>query len=310
MNGPVKLPLLRVPLVSACAVFAVLATALVAQDSPPSAMPPSELVRLTVANEVAAAHKTAVRHTFRSRKKTAKGSQTKLYIETNDAIAAMLIAIDDHPLTAQQQQAETGHLTWLMDNPDQLRKKRAREKEDAEHTLRIVRAFPDAFRYEYAGTTNQEPGLGASAPLVRLKFTPNPSYSPPSHVEQVLTGMEGFLLIDRASRRIAKIDGTLFREVTFGWGIVGHLDKGGRFVVQQADVGNGDWEITEMRLNITGKILMFKTLSMVSDEVFSDYRRVSDNLSFAQGVKLLRAEQEQLASNGHDEPSDAKKNPR
>ena len=62
---------------------------------------------------------------------------------------------------------------------------------------------------------------------MKLKFKPNPAYKPPSHVEQVLTGMQGELLIDKETRRLARIDGTLFQEVTFGWGILGHLNKGG-----------------------------------------------------------------------------------
>jgi len=263
-------------------------------------MPPGELVRSAVANEVAAANNTAVKHMFRSRRQTPKGSQTKLYVETNDALAAMLIAINDQPLTPQQRQAEMNHLAWLMGNPDQLRKKQSREKEDAERTLRIVKALPDAFRYEYAGAENREEGLGkAGAQLVRLQFTPNPSYSPPSRVEQVLAGMRGYLLIDKEAGRLARIDGTLFKDVTFGWGIIGHLDKGGHFRVQQADVGDGSWDITEMSLSITGKILLFKSLSMVSDEVFSDFRRVPDDTTFARGVELLKAEEEKLASEGH-----------
>jgi hypothetical protein len=276
------------------------------QDQHPSAMPPLELVRLAVANEVAAAHDSTIKHLFCAQRKTSKGSQTRLYVETNDAMAGLLIAVDGHPLTPAQQQAEAGHLAWLMDNPEQVRKKQAREKEDAERSLRIVKALPDAFHYEYAGTENVAAGPGDSRTLMRLKFTPNPSFSPPSHVEQVLTGMEGYLLIDSASHRLARIDGTLFRDVTFGWGIAGRLDKGGRFVVQQADVGDGDWEITEMQLNITGKILLFKSLNMISDEVFTDFRRMPDNLPFAQGVKLLQAEQEKLRAS---EPTDAKKIP-
>lgn len=216
----------RVHLTIAWATIAILAsTTLISQDSHPATIPAGELVRLAVANEVSAAHDSTIKHLFRSRKQTPRGSQTKLYVETKDALAAMLIAIDDHPLTPEQQQGEAGHLGWLMDNPDQLRKKQAREKEDAERTLRVVKALPDAFRYEYAGTVNQEPGLGASAPLVKLNFKPNPAYSPPSRVEQVLAGMEGYLLIDSANRRIARIDGTLFRDVTFGWGIAGRSTK-------------------------------------------------------------------------------------
>lgn len=255
------------------------------QSNPPQA--PGELVRAAVADEVEAANNTAIKHMFRSRRQSPRGSQTRLYVETNSAMAAMMIAVNDQPLTPQQQQTEDGHLAWLMNTPDQLRKKEAREKEDSERTLRIVKALPDAFLYKYAGTEGK---------LVKLTFTPNPEYSPPSRVEQALVGMKGYLLIDPVARRLAKIDGTLFRDITFGWGIVGRLDKGGHFVVTQADVGDGTWDITEMSLNITGKILLFKSISMVSDEVFSDFRRVPDDLSFAKGVEMLKAEQEKLAT--------------
>ncbi len=268
----------------------------------PAAMPPGELVRLAVANEAAAADTSTVNHMFLSRRQTPKGSQTRLYVETDDAIAAMLIADNDRPLTPQQEQGESNHLKWLMANPDQLRKKHAREKEDADRTLRIVKALPDAFRYRYASAENS-----AGPQLVRVDFVPNPSYSPPTHVEQVLTGMRGYLLIDTVARRLARIDGTLFKDVSFGWGIFGRLDKGGHFLVTQADLGDGSWDITEMKLDISGRILLFKSLSMVSDEVFSDFRRVPDRLTFAQGVEMLKTEQ---AKRAHPPaPSQAKKTP-
>jgi hypothetical protein len=289
---------LRPRLARSMAVLLLASAATSAQQTNEPGLPPGELVRLTVANEVAAANYTEIKHMFRSHKKTAKGSQTHLYVETSSAMAGMLIAINDQPLTPQQQQAESNHLAWLMNNPDQLRKKEAREKEDADRSLRIVKALPYAFRYEYAGTQPSGPGLGKEGTeLVRLNFSPNPAYSPPTHVEQVLTGMDGFLLIDEVSRRIALINGTLFKDVTFGWGIFGRLDKGGHFLVQQSDVGDGAWEITEMHLDIKGKILLVKPISMVSDEVFSDFRRVPDTLTFAQGAELLKTEREKLAHN-------------
>jgi hypothetical protein len=288
-------------------------TALPTQESPTPAMPAGELVRLAVTNEVAAANHPDVLHMFRSRRHTAKGWQTRLYVETNDALAATLIAINDQPLTPEQQQGEINHLAWLTANPDQLRKKHTREKEDEERTLRIVKALPDAFQYEYAGTENGEPGMGkAGDPLVKLTFKPNPAYSPPSRVEQVLAGMQGTLLIDSKAKRLAEIDGVLFREVSFGWGIIGHLDKGGHFLVRQADLGlvDGEWGITEISLNVTGKILLFKGLNVVSDEVLSDFRRMPENLTFAQGVEMLKTELEKLAEDGHAaEPPETKKTP-
>jgi len=245
---------------------------------------------------------------FRSRRQTPKGSQTRLYVETQDAMAGMLIANNDQPLSAQQHQAEIDHLNWLAGNPEQLKKKRAREKEDTERTLRIVKSLPDAFRYEYAGTEPSTAEMGRPGhELVKLIFTPNPAYSPPSKVEQVLEGMQGFLLIDPVANRIARIDGTLFRDVSFGWGIIGRLDKGGHFVVRQADVGDGTWDITAMNLRITGKILFFKGISMISDETLSEFHPVPQVLTFAKGVELLKNEQEKLARNRELEGAEAKK---
>jgi hypothetical protein len=284
-----------------CAALAPLALCCIAgAQNPPAQAPPAELVRSAVKNEVAAADNTVVKHMFCSRKKTPRGSQTKLYVETNDSVAAMLIAVNDRPVTSDQRQGETNHLAWLAGNPEQLRKKQAREKEDAERSLRIIKALPDAFHYEYAGTENGTATLGrAGALLVKLKFTPDPDYSPPTRVEEVLAGMQGYLLIDPEARRLARIDGTLFRNISFGWGIVGHLDKGGHFLVQQAEDHDGTWGISAMSLNIMGKILLFKSLSIVSEETFSDFQRVPDDLPFAKGVELLKAEQEKLARNTH-----------
>lgn len=272
-------------------------------------MSAGELVRLTVANEIEAANHPEMHHMFRSRKQNAKGSQTRIYVETNQALAGRLIAVNDQPLTAEQQKAENDRLAGLVSNPEQLRKKEAREKEDEDRSLRIVKALPDAFRYEYAGTENSAPGLGkAGDQLVKLKFRPNPSYNPPTHVEQVLTGMEGELLIDPESKRLARIDGTLFQEVSFGWGILGHLNQGGHFRVQQADLGLGDgaWGITEVSLNMTGKILIIKSISIVSDEVLSDFRRMPDQLTFAQGVEMLKNVEmmkHEEVKNAHHQPS-------
>ena len=286
-----------------------LSPALWAQEPAPQT-PAVDLVREAVAQEVSAGSNPSAKFMFRSRKQTPKGSQTRLYIETNEALAGMLIAVNDQPLSAQQQQQEQDHLDWLINNPDQLRKKEARERDDNERTMKILKALPDAFRYEYIGLEQGDAEMGKPGDtMVRLKFTPNPEYSPPTHVEQVLQGMQGYLVIDKSEHRLARIDGTLFRDVTFGWGIIGHLDKGGHFLVQQADVGEGYWEISAMSLKMTGKILFFKSISMMSDEKFTDFQRVADSLSFAKGVELLKSEQEKLAHNHLPEPSESKKSP-
>ncbi len=274
-----------------------LSSAIVANPAQDSASP-IELVRAAVANEVAAANRNSTKHMFRSRKLTPQGSQTRLYVETREAMAGMTIAYNDKPLTPEQMRAEEGRLAGLVSNPEQLRHKHSQEQESADRTLRIVKALPDAFLFDYDGEERGTDDLGKVGDrLVRLKFRPNPAYHPPSHVEDVLTGMQGVVLIDATERRIARIDGTLFKEVSFGWGILGHLDTGGHFLVEQRDCGDGSWEVSRMSLGFTGKILFFKSIAIKSDEVFSDFRRVPADTTFAQGVAMLKAEETKLAEN-------------
>ena len=250
---------------------------------------PAELVRETVHNELNSDPN--VKFMFRDHKRTPHGSQTKLMVQTTDAMAGMVIANDDHPLNQEQRQAELARNQRFIHDPDELRKKRKQEKENEERVNRIMKALPDAFLYQYDGSEPGKEGVGKpGVELVRLRFQPNPKYDPPSHVEQVLTGMTGTMLIDPNKKRLARIDGTLTREVGFGWGSLGHLDKGGHFLVEQGEVDGNHWEITRSDLAITGKVLLFKTIKFESSEVFSDFHQVPSNLTFAQGLEMLSKE--------------------
>jgi hypothetical protein len=251
----------------------------------------AEVVRRAVHNEVASNQSSGMHFRFKDEKRTPQFSQTKLMCETSDATAGLLVMQNGQPLTVQQRHDEEARLANYVQSPQELRKKKKQEQEDTEHTERILKALPDAFLYQQDGTESGREGLGAPGDeLVQLNFRPNPSYNPPSHVEQVLTGMSGRLLIDTKQNRIAEIDGTLTKQVEFGWGILGHLDPGGRFLVQQADVGEHHWEVTHMQLSFTGKVLFFKRISIHSNDTFSDFHSVPGNLTFAQGVELLKKE--------------------
>lgn len=274
----------------AATVFLSSTMAVMAGETNPASSP-VELVREAVNNEVQSNGSSGRHFMFKDQKKTVHLTETKLLVETRDAMAGMLIEHDGHPLSPQERQQEMARLENYAKNPAELNKKKKQEKEDAEHTERILKALPQAFLYEYEGTEAGNDAMGrAGDKLVRLKFRPNPAYNPPSRVEQVLTGMEGELLIDNTEKRIAKIDGTLAKDVGFGWGILGHLDRGGRFLVQQADIGGHQWELTRMELSLTGKILLLKKLVIRSSEIFSDFHPVPSDLTFQQGVELLKKE--------------------
>jgi len=259
---------------------------------------PGELVRKAVQNEIETANGDANRFMFRGTKTTPKGSTTKVYIETKEATAGLVVAYNGKALTSDQRRAEEARVERFLNDPEELKKKHNQERADQERTLRIVRAIPDAFLFEYAGEEQGTTGIGrAGDALVKLKFRPNPRYEPPSRVEQVLTGMQGFVLVDATRYRIASIDGRLFRDVSFGWGILGHLDRGGHFLVQQQEIAENRWDISCISLDFTGKVLLVKNLVIRSTEVFSGFKKVPPDLTFAQALELLKQEEMAVVEN-------------
>jgi hypothetical protein len=234
---------------------------------------------------------------FRGTKTTSTGSATRIYVEAKEATVGVVVAYNGKPLSPEQRRDENARNQRFVSHPEELKKKQDQERDNAERTTRIVRAIPDAFIFEYAGQETGGNGIGrVGDPLVKLNFRPDPHYVAPSRVEEVLAGMQGYLLVDAAHCRIASIDGTLFRQVNFGWGIFGHLDRGGRFVVHQQEVSDDLWEVSNMQLSFTGKILLVKSISINSTEVFSDFKPVSTDLTFAQALELAKKEEESGAS--------------
>jgi len=265
--------------------------AVVAAEQAPPRVPAQELVRRAIANEDKASQEHA-RFLYRLRTETPKaGAITKELVETNEGVVARLIAVNDKPPTTQQRQTDDDRLRKLVSDSQTRTAKRKQQKEDEERTTRMVKALPDAFLYEYDGF---EPGKDGQQ-LIRLKFKPNPKYEAPNRELQIYYGMEGNMLVDPKDERLVRIQARLFKGVNFGWGILGHLDPGGQFEVEQSRVGGDRWEVTAMHLRFTGKIMLFKNLNIDEHENAFDYRRAPDDLNLAQGIEFLKKQPDYLA---------------
>jgi hypothetical protein len=139
--------------------------------------------------------------------------------------------------------------------------------------------FPDAFQFWYDGT---------DGPLVRLQFSPNPKFRPPDHAAQFFHHMQGSVLVNADQRRLAAIDGTLTSEVKFFGGLLGYLEKGGKFNVEQKEVAPRIWEVSVMHVHMSGKALLFKAIDEQEDETYSDFRAVPANTSLEQAAQRLK----------------------
>lgn len=221
-------------------------------------------------------------------------SITKEIVRTKQGGLSMTLLLNGKPLTADQRQKEETKLTKFANDPEARRKRRESNKADDQRAELMLTSLPDAFLYTYAGTDRGPQG----EELVHLKFKPNPNFQPPNHETAVYQGMEGDMIIDQRAARIAKIDGTLFKDVDFGWGILGKLYKGGKFRIVQRDIGGGHWEEVEETLQFYGKILMIKSLTIWSTETMYDFQPIPSNITTAQALDLLHKSEDIVAQNG------------
>ena len=275
------------------AVWVLGAAAAWAGQQPSANLPkdPGELVRETIKNELKP-NPDKQHYQYKVIKKLPDRTEVKQMVDTREGTVGRLILINGKPLTPEQRAKEDARLQRLINDPSQMAAKRKEQADDERRTREMVEAMPDAFLYEYAGTENKEPW----GEVAVLKFKPDPNFDPPNQETKVYRGMAGEMWIDLTDRRLAKIEAKLFREVAFGWGILGHLDEGGQFVVEQKPVNGRHWEPSHMVLNFTGKVLLFKTLRIRQDETVTDYKPV-DAINVAQALDMLKKQEIEVAQN-------------
>jgi hypothetical protein len=237
----------------------------------------NDLLRQAVANEKTSGLNDYYAWTDRLQKP--RGSVTKLMVNTPQGILSRTIAFNDKVLTTEERRQDDERINRLLD-PEKMRDKAKKQRDDQQHIERLLHALPDAFHCEYATAAHEDRNL-------RLECSPNPNYSAPNYEAQVLQGMKTVILIDREEKRIARIEGTLFKDVTFGWGVLGRLSRGGHIEITQSKVAGKHWGITRMQLIFEGRVVVIKPLHIEETETSWDYRSVP-KMTVAQALELLR----------------------
>lgn len=208
------------------------------------------------------------------------GSETRSVIETAEGRADRIVLFNGEPLSPEQQARQQHRLGKLLSDRDALKNELKDQKSETQRRIRIVRAFPQAFFFDYAGV---EKGL------LRFNFRPDPDFSPKDRETQMYRGMEGSVWIEPAQERIVRIEGILVKDVSFGWGIVGHLNKGGIYEIAQTQLAPGKWRITTLDVNLKGKMFLFNSFKFQRKEINSRFQPVSAELTLQEAVKELLA---------------------
>jgi hypothetical protein len=247
-------------------------------DSERLGMSANELVRKVVTNELKFQDEDHGRWMYRLEKEESGRKQVQEILETNNGSLSRLLSVNGRPLDSKQRQKENQRMQRLVSHPDEQRKLQQASKRKAEQGARMFSILADVFVFSYAGRQGD---------LVTLTFKPNPNFQPPSLEARVLHGMQGEMAVDTKQERLAALNGHLMEDVKFGGGLLGHLDKGSKFEVRQAEVAPGHWEMTVMVVEMKGKALLFKTIGVQETENHSDFQPVPDDLALAEAAGIL-----------------------
>jgi hypothetical protein len=187
-----------------------------------------------------------------------------------------------------------------------------RENADKARIDMLLKLLPEAFLYRYEKTVpcdvttmpqiavpwetaERHSAEGAGAPdatCYRMSFEPNPKFDPPNLEARIFQGMAGTIWIEASNVRLFRLNAHLERDVSFGWGIIGRLNQGGTVSLQQNEVAPQQWELTRLRMNLTGKALLVKTLNIRIDEEMSQYEPVAPDLDYREAIAVLKREQQ------------------
>lgn len=258
--------------------FALLLPYARAEESPAREPSAKQLVADVVYNELRADREDHSRWIYRDHNKEPGKDVVQIVIETNAGEVKKTIEKNGRPLDAQERQQDEAKMMSFEDDPSVREKQRRGDQEDDSKARALMKMLPDAFLW----TQTAENG-----DTVTLAFRPNPQFQPPTRDAKVFAAMAGTMVVDREAKRLKRLSGALIKDVTFGWGLLGRLQKGGTFNVEHTEIAPGIWRITGTHVHIKGKALLFKSINEQEDDETSNYKPAPPTLTVAQAIQML-----------------------
>lgn len=248
-------------------------------------VPPRTWVAEAVANELSALHHPGSYLRYRMHIVNEKGDMTRDLIESQDGPVARLILRNGKPLTEAEDKAERQRLNGMIAHPSDFAKHVKNEEEGRKMADDLLRLMPDAMIYTYVPGQPQIPG--STGTQVVLDYTPNPRFNPPTMTAEALAGLKGRAWIDAKSHRVVRMDGTIFRAVNLGWGVVAHIYPGGKLLLEQADAGGGRWIFTHFNEDISVRALLVKTLKVQQQVDALDFQVLPGPMTYQDAIRVL-----------------------
>ncbi|HUB31086.1 MAG TPA: hypothetical protein VL967_15380 [Terracidiphilus sp.] len=238
------------------------------------------LVRTAVQTEITASRDDHSRWLYFDVDRKPGNTVRQWVAETVSGDLHRVLAEKGHRLTPAAQRSAMDD--FIHDSSAQAKQRKSGQHDDRQ-SADMLSLLPSAFDWAI---------VSRHGDLVRLHFTPNPQFEPPTWTARVFAAMEGDMEVETAHHRIASLRGRLVHDVRFCGGICGDLSAGGTFDVERRATGPTVWQIVETHVHIHGTALFFKDISQDEDDQKTDFQPLPGNITLAQ------AESELLKQNG------------
>jgi len=193
--------------------------------------------------------------------------------EKGDVVRVLMRNGRPVPAAQQRQSIES----FVHDSNAQARQRQSSQHDDQQASA-LTKLLPVAFVWTVTGKNDQ---------TTSLHFKPDPSFHPPNREARVFAAMEGDMTVENTHHRIQELKGQLIHDVDFGWGLLGKLQKGGSFNIERRQIGPGIWDITATHVHISGRALIFKSISEQEDDEKSSFSREPDNVTLEQAASAV-----------------------
>jgi hypothetical protein len=257
---------------------------LCAQPAPPPATGPStpqsahDLVRDMVWNELQDRERDS-HFEYLSECVSSTQNLVREQVETDQGPIFRVLAQRGVPLDEAQREREDARLNQYVHDPAQVAHILHAHEEDEARLGAIMHILPDAFLFDYDGDPQGD--------TARIAFRPNPAFVPNGYEARIVHALAGTLTVNTRLRRMIDMRGTVAERVDFGYGILGHVEKGGTFEIHRRQVNGAHWKTDLVDVHIEGKLLMLKTVSKDQREARSDFRPVPSGTTLAEAREML-----------------------
>src|SRR5438034_2209662 len=119
--------------------------------------------------------------------------------------------------------------------------------------------------------------------VVVFDFEPNPDFDSKNAKSLVrfFGKTTGVMWIDIEDKQVARLEASLFDSVKFGGGLLAKFQKGATFTLEKERVNDEIWLPSQVDINFSARVLLFKGIEMNQVEKFYDYRKFATEVKDA-----------------------------